>query len=139
MLVSEIMTTPLSLATESQSLSSVAQTMRELDVGALPVASDNGIHGVVTDRDIVIRGVANGKEVNSTPVRDIMTPQTVTCRDDSPVESAAELMKTNKIRRLVITDKENNAVGMLALADIARSQDKARGGEVLETVSKPTS
>jgi CBS domain-containing protein len=119
-----------------------AVKMRELDVGALPVCDGDKLQGVITDRDIAIRLVAEGRDVVDTQVGDIMTPGVSYCFDDQTVEEAVMLMEAEQIRRLPILNREKNLVGMLSLGDLALrtegTEDEDLADEALKDISEPS-
>jgi CBS domain-containing protein len=119
-----------------------AVKMRELDVGALPVCDGDKLQGVITDRDIAIRLVAEGRDVVDTKVGDIMTPGVSYCFDDQTVEEAVMLMEAEQIRRLPILNREKNLVGMLSLGDLALrtegTEDEDLADEALKDISEPS-
>jgi CBS domain-containing protein len=138
MQVREIMTTAYETIPVSESIQLAAVIMRDEDVGMLPVVNDDGgLLGTVTDRDIVIRGLAEGKDMDA-PVEDVMTPDIICCDADDDVRQLAETMERNQVRRVIVVNGENRVVGVVSLADIAtRSRDRDLGGEVLEMISRP--
>jgi CBS domain-containing protein len=115
--------------------------MRDMNVGPLPVCGqDDRLSGIITDRDIVIRAVAEGKDPHSTRVREIMTPHVVYCFDDQDVQDAASLMEENQIRRLAVLNRNKRLVGILSLGDIAVHTTEGHFelvGEALERISEP--
>ncbi|MFO7898725.1 MAG: CBS domain-containing protein [Planctomycetota bacterium] len=132
----EVMTYRLVTTKADDSLMGAAQKMRDHEVGWLPVASDGAIVCVVTDRDIVIRAIAEGSDVNTTPIESAMSEEKVWCRISTPVEDAAQLMEENKIRRLLVRDEGDQPIGVVSLGDLALGtvgHDLA--GEILEDVS----
>lgn len=139
MLVKEIMTSQVECTRPDASLQEAAERMRDLDVGPLPVCGDNDrLVGIVTDRDITIRAVAQGQDPCTTRVRDVMTPQIIYCFEDQDVEEAAKLMKENQIRRLAVLNSDKRLVGILSLGDLAvDTQDEEMAGATLEAVSEP--
>jgi CBS domain-containing protein len=116
--------------------------MKELDVGSLPVCDGEKLHGLVTDRDIVLRMVAEGHDPASTKVKEIMTTEATYCFDDQTLEEAAEVMEAHQIRRLPILNRDKQLIGMLSLGDLAtRSQgteDQELAEEALRGVSAPS-
>jgi len=96
-----------------------AALMGELDVSALPVGSAEDLRGIITDRDLLYRVVAEGKDPTSTPVSDVATKLVFTCRADDPLTSAMDLMASHNIRRLPVTENEQ-VVGWLTLSDLSR-------------------
>lgn len=114
-----------------------AGLMRELDVGALPVCEEDRIAGIVTDRDIAVRAVADGRDPNSTAVSEIMTPGVVYIFADQAVEEAARMMEEHEIRRLPVVNRQKRLVGILSLGDVAVSSNPAFSGLTLREVSQP--
>ncbi len=139
MKVKEIMSSTIEYMTDKESTATAAQKMRDVAVGALPVVDDEGrMVGIVTDRDIVVRAVAESRDPVATTVREVMTPRALSCPADAEVEEAASLMEKEQIRRLIVVDADNKAVGMLALGDIAvKSPGQKLAGEAVEEISKP--
>lgn len=137
--VAEIMTTGIESVAENDNLTTAADMMRSLNVGALPVRNkENKMTGMITDRDIVVRAIADGKDPNTVKVQQAMSSGVVSCAAEQSVEDAVVLMEKEQIRRLVVLDKDNNAVGVLALGDIAvKAPGKQLPGEAVEEVSKP--
>jgi CBS domain-containing protein len=114
-----------------------AQKMKKLDVGLLPVCDGERLVGMVSDRDITIRGTAEGRDPKQTKVRDVMTPEVVYCYDDQDVKEAAEIMQQRQIRRLPVLNHNKRLVGIVSLGDIAvRTKDERCAGETLERVSE---
>jgi CBS domain-containing protein len=119
-------------------LAEAAKKMASQDIGSLPVCSDKRkLVGIITDRDITVRAVARGLDPNQTRVQDVMTREVLSCRADSAVEDACELMESRQVRRLVVTDGEGAPIGILSLGDIALSLREHQAGEVLRKVSEP--
>lgn len=113
-----------------------AEAMREYDCGYLPIGANDRLMGAVTDRDIVIRGLGQGYHIETT-VDTIMTGNVVYCFEDEPVEDAAERMKSEQIRRLVVLNRDKRMVGILTVGDIARaSEDNRLTGEIENCVAK---
>lgn len=136
MKVHEIMTgNPRSIA-PGNTLVEAAGLMRELDVGALPVLDDNRLAGIVTDRDLVVRGIADGRDPSSATVSDVMSGGTERVFADQEVEEAVQLMEKRQIRRLPVLDREERLVGMVSLGDIATSSNPAFSGMALRDVSE---
>lgn len=139
MRVKEVMSKDVECAAPSDSLTKVAQRMLDLDIGALPVGGDaDQWIGIVTDRDITVRGTAQGCDPNSTPVSSVMTPGIVSCAEDDQLEEAAHIMEQKQIRRLVVLNRKQRPVGILSLGDIAvKSHNNELSGEALEQISEP--
>ncbi|MFP4476456.1 MAG: CBS domain-containing protein [Desulfatibacillaceae bacterium] len=141
MQVRDIMTPRVFFIKNRESLQLAADKMRELDVGILPVAEGDtdsaAIVGVITDRDIVVRAVAKGKDPNAVTVEDAMTPEVVTVDEHADPNQAANIMAQRQIRRLLVTDGDNNAVGVLAMGDLAVDWESQPTGQALGEVSRP--
>jgi CBS domain-containing protein len=119
-------------------LADAARLMRDSDVGPLPVADEGRLVGVLTDRDITIRAVADGKDPFSTRVDEVMTPKVVCCLDTDDVEHAAEMMQSAQLRRLLVVTGDGRLAGIVSLGDIAvRTGNDALSGETLQHVSEP--
>jgi CBS domain-containing protein len=114
-----------------------AQRMKELDVGVLPVCDGERIVGMLTDRDITVRGIAEGCNPHLARVKQVMTREVVFCFEDQDVEQVAKFMEEKQIRRLPVLDRNKRLVGIISLGDIAvRTKDDRLAGEVLERVSE---
>jgi CBS domain-containing protein len=116
-------------------VSELAKTMREHDIGALPVGKNDRLIGMVTDRDIVCRGFANGKHADALTARDVMSKGIVFCRDDEELDDAMHIMEQKQIRRLPVLNDKKRMVGMLSLGDVSHSSARELSGEVLQAVS----
>ena len=134
--VAQVMTKDVELTDPGTTICEAARRMRDEDVGALPVGENDRLVGMVTDRDIAVRGVAEGKDPGSCTVRDVMSDGVFYCFEDEEAERAAEVMAQHKVRRLPILNREKRLVGVLALADLARA---GAGEDALRSVSEPTS
>jgi CBS domain-containing protein len=136
MRVSEAMTRDVRVATPGQSIRDVAKMMAEIDAGALPVGENDRLIGMITDRDIAIRAVAQGKGPD-TPVRDVMsTEQVLYCFDDEDLDHVAKNMSEEQVRRLPVVNREKRLVGIVSLGDLANRERKA-AGKAVSGVSKP--
>jgi len=136
MRVSEAMTREVRVANPTQTIRDVAKIMAEIDAGAVPVGENDRLVGMITDRDIAIRAVAQGKGPD-TPVRDIMSKDIKYCYDDEDLEHVAENMGDLQVRRLPVVNREKRLVGIVALGDVARHEDHHTTGEATADVSKP--
>ncbi len=139
MQVKDVMTPGVECVRPVTTLQEAARMMRDLDVGALPVCGDNDrLIGILTDRDIVIRAIADGQDAKRVRAKDVMTPDIVYCFEDEGIDDAARLMKESQIRRLVVLNRDKRLVGIMALADLAvKTRDEVLSGETLEQVSEP--
>jgi len=138
MKISEIMTSNVEMIDSTRSLTEAAREMESLDVGALPVREGTQLIGIITDRDIVIRALAHGRDPASTQVKDIISSEIVYCYEDDSVEDAANLMEDHQIRRLIVCDHDQTPVGIVSLGDLAVKTGKDElSGEALERISEP--
>jgi CBS domain-containing protein len=136
MRVSEIMTSDVRLLSAEESIQSAACKMRDENIGSLPVASGDRLVGYVTDRDLVVRGLAAGKEP-STPVGDVMTERLLYCFEDETVEAVAENMAKNQVRRLPVLTREKRLCGIVSLGDLAVEGDDEAAEVALTEISEP--
>ena len=139
MKIKEVMTRAVETVRPDQSIQEAAAKMKSLDVGPMPVTEGDRLVGMLTDRDIVIRAVADGRDARTTKVRDAMTTDVVSCREDDDVKDAAQKMKERQIRRLVVVDGAQKVCGIVSLGDIAvDTHNDKMSGDVLEQVSRPS-
>ena len=136
MQLSQILTHDVETVAPDASIRDAARRMKALDVGALPVCDGSRLLGMITDRDIAVRAVADGRE-SGTPVREAMTKDVVFCYDDEDVRSAAEVMEKQQIRRLPVMSRDKKLVGIVSLADVARQGNDRLSGEALQQISQP--
>jgi CBS domain-containing protein len=135
MRVSEAMSRDVRLATPQQSIREVAQTMADIDAGAVPVQENDRLVGMITDRDITVRAVAQGKGPD-TPVGEVMSrEQVLYCYDDEDIDHVAQNMSEQRVRRLPVVNREKRLVGIVSLADVA-TREKRAGGKAVSGVSK---
>ena len=140
MQVKEIMTPSVECISPETPLRDAAQKMRALDVGFLPVQEDSRLVGTLTDRDIVVRAIADGKDVEYCKTREIMTPEAFWCYDDQSVDEVADYMAEKAVRRVLILDRAKHLAGVVSIGDLARTggeQQKA-GETVKEIAQAPT-
>jgi CBS domain-containing protein len=134
----DVMTKGVETVSADTPLRGVAEKMAELDVGAIPLQEDDKVVGIVTDRDIAIRGVAKGLDMDTEPARTVMTSEMWALEQDRDVSEAAQVMEQKKVRRLLILNEAGAVNGIISLADLATSTaGRAVAGEVVEEVSKP--
>jgi CBS domain-containing protein len=139
MQIRDILTHDVETVSPDTRIQEVARKMKELDIGAVPVCSGRRLLGMITDRDIAVRAIAEGRDPRETPVSDAMTDQVIFCYQDQDVEDARQLMEQYQIRRLPVVDEQDQLVGIVSLGDIAvRSDDESATGETLREVSEPT-
>jgi CBS domain-containing protein len=138
MKIGDIVTRTPACITGSATQTEAAMEMKILDVGILLVYENGQLAGIVTDRDIAIRGIANEIDPKTTPVRDIMTRDMIWCFEDQEVAEAARLMEEHQIRRLPVLDRRKRLVGIVSLSDIAlRAGGENVVDEALQQLSGP--
>jgi CBS domain-containing protein len=136
MKVSEVMTRDVRLADPNQTISEAARLMAETDAGALPVRENDRLVGVITDRDIAVRAVADHKSPD-TPVREVMTKEVLYCYEDSEIEDCARNMAESKVRRMPVVNREKRLVGIVSFGDLARAVQSETTGQALAEISAP--
>ena len=136
MQLNRIMTEYVEVITLEKSIQEAARQMRSLDVGVLPVCDGDRLVGMITDRDVTIRVVAEGRDPKTTTVEESMTRQVVYCFEDQDIEEAERVMEKNQIRRLPVLDRDKRIVGIVSLGDLAVKNDENRAGTTLERVSE---
>ncbi|HET8701891.1 MAG TPA: CBS domain-containing protein [Nitrococcus sp.] len=112
----------------------IARAMREHDIGSLPVVESDKLVGMVTDRDLAIRGLADGRDASSTTARDIMTGEMYWCYDDTDVNEVAKYMQEKRVRRIPVVNHDKRLVGMVSIGDITRASTEL-AGETLRKLS----
>ena len=136
MKIADVMSRDVQVANPNDSIQAVAQKMAELDVGALPVCDGRRIQGMVTDRDIAVRGVAQGLE-SSAPISRIMTGNLEYVLASDDLDRAADKMADHQIRRLPVVDENKDLVGIISLGDLAQEHRAKIVGRTLEEISEP--
>ncbi len=136
MRVSEAMTRDVTLISDDQSICDAARLMAERDTGALPVARDDRLVGVITDRDIAVRAVAEHLSPD-TPVREVMSGQVLYCFEDEAIEHVAANMGEQRVRRLPVLNRAKRLVGILSVGDLARATKPATTGKAVAAISEP--
>jgi CBS domain-containing protein len=128
MQVQEIMHSDVCVADPNMTIRDAARRMRADDIGALPVGENDRLIGMVTDRDIVMRGIANDCSPGDTLVREVMSEGIYYCFEDDDVRKVAQIMARHQVRRLPVLNRSKRLVGVVALADLSRSEDAAAQG-----------
>jgi CBS domain-containing protein len=136
MKVSEAMTRNVCVASPEETIQKAAQLMKGLDIGALPVGHENRLVGMITDRDIAVRGVAEGKNAEAS-IGDVMTTDIKFCYEDQDLDDVCRNMGEIKVRRLPVISRDKRLVGILSLGDIAVTNGGGKAGEALSGISKP--
>lgn len=136
MKVREAMTNDVFIANPENTIAHCAKVMADIDCGAIPVGENDRLVGMVTDRDIAVRAVAEGKGPD-TRVREIMSSDIKYCFDHDEIEDVARNMGDQKIRRLPVVDREKRLVGILSLGDVALSKENGSATDALTGISRP--
>jgi len=136
MKISKCMTRDVQLASPTQSIRDAAKRMAEIDAGSLPVGQDNRLVGMITDRDIAVRAVAEGKSPD-TSVREVMSQEMLYCFDDQELEEVARNMADIKVRRLPVLNRAKHLVGIVSLGDLSRKQQPEVTAKAVSNISKP--
>jgi CBS domain-containing protein len=134
--IRDVMTSDPRTVEPSATVQDAAKAMRDQDVGPIPIVEDGSLSGILTDRDIVVRVVAEGKDPSSTTVRDIASRDLVTIDPEQTLDEALRLMAKHQVRRLPVCEEDGRLVGIVAQADVALEGDDRTTGEVVEKISK---
>lgn len=135
-MVQDVMSDTVNWIGPETTLCDAARKMREEDVGCLPVGENDRLIGMITDRDIVVRGVAENKSAKDTPVRDAMSKKMLYLFEDQSLDEAAENMAKNDVRRLPVLNRDKRMVGIISLSDLAQAKATTLAGEVLRDISR---
>jgi CBS domain-containing protein len=117
------------------SIAAVAKAMKDKDVGALPITENGALVGIVTDRDVAIRALADGADLSNLTAKDVMSTSVAYCKEGDAIGDAADMMEKHKVRRLPVLDRANKVVGMLSLGDISHGAPRDLTSEVIRAVS----
>jgi len=135
--ISKIMSRDVSVVSPSATIRQAAEKMKSLNVGAVPVCDGQKLVGMITDRDIAVRTVADGKDPAQTRVSDVMSGEVVWCFEDASLQEVANQMSERQVRRIPVVNREKKLVGIVSLADLATSQHAADAkAEALEGISE---
>lgn len=137
---SNVMTRNPVCAQPEDTVVNVARLMKENDIGPVPIVESHDskkLVGIVTDHDLALKVVAAGRDPQTTPVREVMTTNVITCRDDDDIEAALDAMATQQLRRIPVVDDGNMLLGIIAQADIATRMNRPeKTGEVVKEISE---
>ena len=136
MKISEVMTREVKTVRPDSTVKEAASFMLSEDAGSMPVSDGDRLIGMITDRDIAVRGVAKGHGPD-TPVRELMTDEIICAREDDDVESVASKMSKAQVRRLPVLDAQDKLCGIVSLGDLARETNGGTADQALEGVSQP--
>jgi CBS domain-containing protein len=135
--VKEVMSNRPEFLPPTTPLIKITEEMRLHDFGFVPIGENDRLIGVVTDRDVAIRGVGNGKDPNSLQAKDVMTKKVLYCYEDDNIKDAAESMCKQQVHRLIVLNKDKRMTGILSLGDIARkSKNEKLSGHIIEAISQ---
>ena len=134
--IREIMTSNPSTVEPDKTVVDAARIMMREDAGVVPVTENGRLTGMVTDRDIAIRVVAEGKDPQSTPVREVASKDLVTIDPEQDLDEALRLMAQHQVRRLPVVEEDGRLVGVVAQADVARHGDDTKTGQVVQEISE---
>lgn len=135
MQIRDIMSSDCNYINSHESLQLAATLMERHDIGALPVAHNDKLVGMITDRDIVTRGVATNKDARHTPVRELMSDRVLYCYEDDDIEKVAENMADMQVRRLPVVNRDKQLKGMVSLGDVAAKASESAAGESLSQIA----
>lgn len=135
--IRDAMTPSVRTVSPDASIFQIAKIMRDEDIGAVPVAENDRLIGMVTDRDIVIRALAESSPSKSLSARDVMSDRVLYCFADQTVEEVLDNMGEQKVRRLPVVDRDKRLVGVVSLGDLSCCGPAARAGESLGQISEP--
>jgi len=139
MLVRDLMTKDVECTRPDATLQQVALRMRDLEVGLLPICDQDRLTGTISDRDIVVRAIAEGRDPQTVRVCDVMTPEVIYCFDDQEISTAAQVMQGKQIRRLPVLNRAKRLVGIISLGDLAlEGHNDPLSGHTLAAVSEHT-
>ena len=135
-LVNEVMNRSVAYLPPDATIAQAAKLMRDNDFGALPIEQDDRIVGMLTDRDIAVRVVAEGRDPNVMPVGEAMTPEVLYCFEDQTIDEIAENMGEQKVRRLPVMSRDKKLVGIIALGDLSKVASPQATAESLSEISQ---
>lgn len=133
----DVMTRDPKCVSEKDSITDVARIMKSSDTGVVPVVEGKKIVGLITDRDIVVRGLADGKDLQKASVSDLMTREVRSVHEDSPIDEVLALMSSSEIRRVTVVNTKDELVGILSIGDISTGTNKdGQVGKAIENISQ---
>ena len=136
--LNEVMTRDPEVIRPDASIQEAARKMKDLNVGSVPVCDGDRLMGMVTDRDITLRAVAEGRDPKMTRVNETMTKGVIYCFEDQTLKDAADLMAEKQIRRLPVLSREKRLVGIISLGDVSIEGNDQTSGNTLQDISRPS-
>ena len=135
--VRDVMTADPKCLSEKDSLRDAARIMRDQDTGVVPIVDGRRIVGMITDRDIVVRAIADGKDLDSVKVNEVMTKSVRTVKEDTPINEVLSLMSSAEVRRVPVVNDRNEIVGIVSIGDVAEKTSKdGKVGKAIEDISQ---
>ena len=134
--IKDVMTSDPCTIDADKSVAYAAKMMREEDVGLAPIVEDDKLIGMLTDRDIAVRVVAEGRDAGQVKVRDVASKQVVTIDPQQDLDEALRIMAKHQVRRLAVVEEDGKLVGVVAQADVARQGDDKKTGTLVEEISE---
>ncbi|WP_375766790.1 CBS domain-containing protein [Archangium gephyra] len=135
--IKDVMTRGVEVIAPNATLMQAAEKMRQFNIGPVPVCDGDRLVGVVTDRDLVVRGIAMGHDPHTSQVSSVMTEDVELIHLDASLDEAADMMRDKQLRRLLVVDDHKNLVGILSLGDLAQEADDTTTARTLEHISEP--
>ena len=133
--IKDVMTPNFKFMAPDSPIAQVAQQMRDIDSGFMPLAENDKMVGMITDRDIIIRAIAEGKDPANTPAREIMTAKTYYCYDDQDIEEVCNNMGEIQVRRLPVVNRDKRLVGVVSMGDLAQSASRPNIGQTQQQIT----
>ena len=134
--ISKVMTRDVTFVRPNTQIPEIARRMRDEEIGSMPVSENDRLIGMVTDRDIVVRAVAEGLDVREATARDVMSPKILYCFEDATLETVLRNMGENQVRRLPVVNHDKRLVGVVSLGDLSKAAEKAAAGGALKEISE---
>lgn len=134
--VRDVMTANPACVSEKDTIRDAARIMAKQDTGVVPVVEGKKVVGMITDRDIVVRLIAEGKDASSSKVTDAMSKQVRSIRDDAGIDDALQLMSSAQVRRIPVVNASNEIVGIVSMGDLSKTDQDNKIGRVIETISE---
>jgi CBS domain-containing protein len=138
MLVRDVMTIGVRMVRPEASIFQIAKMMRDEDIGAVPVVENDKLVGMITDRDVVVRGLAAYPELKNTTAKSVMSTRVLYCFEDQSVEEVLDNMGDLRVRRMPVVDRDKRLVGMVSLGDLSTISEPDRSGYSLSLISQHT-
>jgi len=135
MQVRDVMTNEVRTVHSMMRIAEIARLMRDEDIGSVPVAENERLVGIVTDRDLVVRGLADGELLDHMQARDVMSPRVLYCMENEAVEDVLDNMGQQQVRRLPVVDIDKRLVGFVSIGDLSEAADPSKAGESLRSIS----